>query len=202
MNTVRFGSRQLTPSKIVCIGRNYVDHIAELGNEIPEDMVIFVKPNSAVAHTLTDHGPDCRYEGELCLLIEEGTIAGIGFGLDLTRADIQNRLKAKGLPWERAKSFDGAAVLSDFVPWDGAVASLGFTMRINGEVVQQAAYDLMMYKPDKMIEEIGRFMTLEDGDIIMTGTPKGVGYYRQGDRFEATVTCAEKTLMTAKWIAQ
>ncbi len=202
MNTVVFGNRTLSPSKVVCIGRNYVEHIEELGNDMPENMVIFNKPNSAISDTLHYHGERCRYEGEICLLIEGGSIAGIGFGLDLTHADIQNRLKEKGLPWERAKSFDGSAVLSDFVPFDGDITRIAFAMRINGERIQHAAYDQMIYKPAEMIAEIQSFMTLEDGDVIMTGTPKGVGYYHPGDRFEATVTCREEQLLDVTWIAQ
>jgi len=201
MNTITFAERTLTPSKVVCIGRNYVEHIEELGNEVPENMVIFNKPNSAVTDTLHYHGEACRFEGEICLLIENGDITGVGFGLDLTLADVQNRLKTKGLPWERAKSFDGAAVLSPFVPFGGDITRLAFAMRINGELVQHASYDLMMYKPAEMIEEIGRFMTLEDGDILMTGTPKGVGYYAPGDRFEAVVTCGDETLLACEWVA-
>ena len=199
MNTITFRTRTLTPSKVVCIGRNYVEHIEELGNEVPENMVIFNKPNSAISPELAYFGEHCRFEGEICLLIEKGSVSGVGFGLDLTYADLQNHLKTKGLPWERAKSFDGAAVLSAFVPIDGDLSQIAFEMRINGEHVQHASYDLMMYKPDEMIAEIERFMTLEDGDVIMTGTPKGVGYYAPGDRFEAVVTCGEKVLLEAVW---
>jgi len=202
MNTIQFGDHALAPSKVICIGRNYVEHIEELGNEIPKNMVVFNKPNSAIANALHYHGDACRFEGEICLLIEGGAITGIGFGLDLTHADIQNRLKEKGLPWERAKSFDGSAVLSDFVPFDGDITQISFEMRINGELIQHASYDLMMYKPAEMIAEIKRFMTLEDGDIIMTGTPKGVGYYQRKDRFEAIVTCGEDVLVHPTWIAQ
>ena len=202
MNTIAFGNRTLTPSKVVCIGRNYVEHIEELGNEIPENMVVFNKPNSAVTDTLHYYGDACRFEGEICLLIEGGGIVGIGFGLDLTRADIQNKLKTKGLPWERAKSFDGSAVLSDFVPFEGDISQIAFEMQINGERIQHATYDLMMYKPAEMIREIQSFMTLEDGDVIMTGTPKGVGYYALGDRFEAVVMCGEDVLLACEWIAE
>jgi len=199
MNTITFGECTLTPSKVVCIGRNYVEHIEELGNEVPENMVVFNKPNSAITSYLHYFGDRCRFEGEICLLIEKGAIAGIGFGLDLTHADIQNRLKEKGLPWERAKSFDGSAVLSTFVPIEGDLSQIAFEMRINGERIQHASYDLMMYKPTEMVTEIGRFMTLEDGDVIMTGTPKGVGYYAPGDRFEAVVTCGEEVLLDVEW---
>jgi 2-keto-4-pentenoate hydratase/2-oxohepta-3-ene-1,7-dioic acid hydratase in catechol pathway len=202
MNTITFGNRTLTPSKVVCIGRNYVEHIEELGNEIPENMVVFNKPNSALTDTLHYYGDACRFEGEICLLIEGGGIAGIGFGLDLTRADIQNKLKTKGLPWERAKSFDGSAVLSDFVSFDGDISQIAFEMHINGKRIQHATYDLMMYKPAEMIAEIQSFMTLEDGDVIMTGTPKGVGYYAPGDRFEAVVMCGEDVVLTCEWIAE
>ncbi len=201
MNTVAFDTHTITPSKIVCIGRNYVEHIEELGNEMPEKMVIFNKPNSAITDTLHFFGDACRFEGEICLLIQDGGVAGIGFGLDLTHADVQNALKAKGLPWERAKAFDGSAVLSDFVSFEEELTALAFELYRNGERIQHATYDLMIYKPDEMIAEIGRFMTLEDGDIIMTGTPKGVGYYRRGDRFEAEVTSEGKSLLHAQWIA-
>jgi len=201
MNTIQLGQRTLTPSKVVCIGRNYVEHIEELGNEIPENMVVFNKPNSAVTDTLHYYGDACRFEGEICLLIEGGGIAGIGFGLDLTHADIQNKLKTKGLPWERAKSFDGSAVLSDFVPFDGDITQIAFEMHINGKKIQHATYDLMMYKPAEMIREIQSFMSLEDGDVIMTGTPKGVGYYKAGDRFEAAVTSNNNVILKVEWIA-
>ena len=200
MNTIAMDHAPITPSKVVCIGRNYVEHIEELGNEIPKNMVVFNKPNSAITDTLHYYGEACRFEGEICLLIQDGRVAGIGFGLDLTHADIQNALKAKGLPWERAKSFDGSAVLSDFVSFDGDITCIAFEMRINGRLVQHASYDLMMYKPDEMIAEINRFMTLEDGDVIMTGTPKGVGYYHLGDVFEAQVTCGEKTVLRTQWV--
>ncbi|ADV46945.1 fumarylacetoacetate hydrolase family protein [Nitratifractor salsuginis] len=202
MNTIQMGKELLTPSKVVCIGRNYVEHIEELGNEMPEDMVIFNKPNSAVTDTLRAFRPDTRFEGELCLLIRSGEIAGIGFGLDLTHAEIQNRLKAKGLPWERAKAFDGAAVLSHFVPFEGKLEDLRFELYHNGKLAQHASYDLMIYKPQKMLREIQSFMTLEDGDIIMTGTPKGVSTYERSDRFIATVYEGEREIVQAEWICQ
>jgi len=202
MNKVTLGAQSIVPSKVVCIGRNYVEHIEELGNEIPENMVVFNKPNSAITDTLLYLGDECRYEGEICLLMRDNAIAGIGFGLDLTYVSLQNNLKQKGLPWERAKSSDGAAVLSEFVSFDGDITQIAFEMSINDEVVQSAHYDLMMYKPDEMVAEIGSFMTLEDGDIIMTGTPKGVGYYAIGDKFVAKVTLGDEILLEHTWIAQ
>lgn len=199
MNGVVYDGRAVIPSKVVCIGRNYVEHIEELGNEIPEQMVVFNKPNSAVTDTLYYVDETCRFEGEICFLIENGSIAGIGFGLDLTKAAVQNRLKEKGLPWERAKSFDGAAVFSDFIPFDGPVDSLRMTLHIDGELQQHADYSLMMYKPDIMLDEIKSFMTLEDGDIIMSGTPKGVSTYKAGETFVGRVYSGETLLVEREW---
>jgi 2-keto-4-pentenoate hydratase/2-oxohepta-3-ene-1,7-dioic acid hydratase in catechol pathway len=202
MNSITFGGTAVTPSKVVCIGRNYVEHIRELGNEIPERMVVFNKPNSAVTSELRYVDSFCRFEGEICLLIEEGKIAGVGFGLDLTRADVQNRLKEKGLPWERAKTFDGSAVLGDFVPFHGPLESLRMTLHIDGKLQQHADYALMMYKPDVMLEEIKSFMTLEDGDIIMSGTPKGVSTYEAGQTFVGRVYAGDTLLVEQKWTAR
>jgi len=162
IKTVVYEGRSVPISKVVCIGRNYVEHIEELGNEIPENMVVFNKPNSAITDTLHYFSQECRIEGEICFLIEKGAIAGVGFGLDLTHADIQNTLKAKGLPWERAKAFDGSAVLSDFVTLDEALEDLSMKLYVNDVLTQFATYNLMMYKPNTMLEEIKSFMTLED----------------------------------------
>lgn len=201
MKTIKLDNKELTPSKVVCIGRNYVDHISELGNEVPTSMVIFNKTNSAISDELVYINETARYEGEICFLIKDKKISGIGFGLDLTKADIQNELKKKGLPWERSKSFNGSAVLSDFVSFDGDITKISFEMFINGELRQAANYDLMMYKPAEMIKEIDSFMTLEDGDVIMSGTPKGVGTYSIGDKFEAKVYCDGKMLVEVSWTA-
>jgi len=199
MHTVSFNTHTLAPSKIVCIGRNYVEHIHELNNEIPSSMVVFNKPNSAITDTLYFFTPDTRFEGEICFLITDGTIVGIGFGLDLTKAALQNHLKAKGLPWERAKGFDGSAVFGEFVPFKGPLESLRMTLHLNGTLVQEALYDLMIYKPLEMIEEIQSFMTLEDGDIIMSGTPKGVATYKAGDEFIGRIYRDKTLLVESRW---
>jgi len=128
-----------------------------------------------------------------------GKIAGVGFGLDLTKATIQNKLKAKGLPWERAKGFDGSAVLGEFVPFDGALQDLRLELTINGKLTQHANYELMIYKPLEMIEEISSFMRIEDGDIIMSGTPKGVGNYQKGDIFVGKIFCGNELLVESHW---
>ena len=202
MKTVTFENQQLNVSKVVCIGRNYVEHIEELGNEIPSSMVVFNKPNSAITETLYYFSEHCRFEGELCFLIRNGKIDAIGFGLDLTHADIQNHLKSKGLPWERAKAFDHSAVLSEFIPFKHDITTLGMKLYINNELVQFATYDLMMYKPDTMLSEIQSFMTLEDNDIIMSGTPKGVGTYDLGDRFVGQVYAGDELLLEKEWIVE
>lgn len=202
MKTVRYEDGNVTVSKVVCIGRNYVEHIEELGNEIPQNMVVFNKPNSAMSDTLYYFSEHCRFEGEICFLIRDRKIAGVGFGLDLTHADVQDHLKKKGLPWERAKAFDDSAVLSEFVPLTDPVESLHMKLYINDVLVQFASYDLMMYKPDTMIDEIQSFMTLEDNDIIMSGTPKGVATYHVGDKFVGQVFSGDTCLIETEWIVK
>ena len=199
MHSVVCGGNVYTPSKVVCIGRNYVEHIEELGNEMPESMVLFNKPNSAISHELRYVDEQCRFEGELCFLIVGGAIAGVGFGLDLTKADVQNGLKAKGLPWERAKAFDGSAVLSRFVPLEVPLKTLKMELWRNGALQQFADYDLMIHKPDAMLDEISTFMHLEDGDIIMSGTPKGVATYARGDCFVGRIYSGMELLLEAVW---
>jgi len=201
MKSIKFKNRSVAPSKIVCVGRNYVDHITELGNEVPSQMVLFNKPNSALTTNLAYITPDTRFEGELCFLIQDHAIAGIGFGLDLTKADIQNELKAKGLPWERAKGFNNSAVFSDFVEFDYDITRIRFDLYINRNLVQWASYDLMIYKPQEILDEINSFMSLEDGDIIMSGTPKGVATYSKGDIFVAKVYCENKVILEKCWVA-
>ncbi|MEA1915794.1 MAG: fumarylacetoacetate hydrolase family protein [Campylobacterota bacterium] len=202
MNQVQFNNQSITPSKVICIGRNYVEHIEELNNEVPASMVVFNKANNCVTDELKYFSKDTRFEGEICFLMNKGKIDGIGFGLDLTKADIQNHMKQKGLPWERAKSFDGAAVLSDFVIFEGDVQDLRFELFVNDGLQQFANYDLMIYKPKEMIEEIQSFMRIEDGDIIMTGTPKGVSTYNIGDTFVGKVYCNDELLLEKEFIAK
>ena len=200
MKSISSYNKQLSPSKVVCIGRNYVDHIKELDNEIPKDMVIFNKPNSAISDTLHFFSEDTRYEGEICFLIKENAIDSVGFGLDLTKADEQNYLKQKSLPWERSKSFDGAAVLGKFVKLSGDITQLRLELYINNELIQDGKYEQMIYKPKEMIEEINSFMTLEDGDIIMSGTPKGVGTYKKDDIFEGKLYLKDELLVCSSWV--
>jgi 2-keto-4-pentenoate hydratase/2-oxohepta-3-ene-1,7-dioic acid hydratase in catechol pathway len=204
MNTIRLDSEHIAPSKIVCIGRNYLEHIRELGNETPDDMVIFNKPNSSISNRLlAARDEPLHYEGEICFMVRAEALHALGFGLDLTQRELQSKLKAKGLPWERAKAFDGAACFSDFVTLgDTPLDSLSLQLEINGELRQQGGYELMMYKPEQILSGISRFMSLDDGDIIMTGTPKGVGQVQPGDRFVGRVLSAEQVLVSAQWTAE
>lgn len=175
MKNIFFSGQELTASKVVCVGRNYVEHIAELQNEIPKEPVIFIKPNSAITHRLQLHPVDeVHYEAEITFLIQDNILAGVGLGLDLTKRQVQSRLKEKGLPWERAKAFDKSAVFSDFIPVDFDVSTLTMQLFIDNRLVQQGGWQEMIYKPEKLLQEIAGFLSLEDGDLMMTGTPKGL----------------------------
>jgi 2-keto-4-pentenoate hydratase/2-oxohepta-3-ene-1,7-dioic acid hydratase in catechol pathway len=187
-----------TPSKIICIGRNYVEHIQELGNEVSDDMVVFIKPNSAISTQLSAfHQEPVHYEAELCFMVDNGRLAAVGLGLDLTKRSLQNTLKAKGLPWEKAKAFDGSAVLSDFIlldsQWDQKDSALAwcFEFEIDGVLAQWGYSELMMYSPLAIIDGLNEFITLEDGDIIMTGTPKGVGELTAGCHYQLSLWQAQ-----------
>lgn len=196
---------QLTRAgKIVCIGRNYVAHIHELGNEVPDDMVVFMKPASAISDNLYSErgGEPLHYEAELAFTLHAGQLAAVGFGLDLTKRALQSQLKAKGLPWERAKAFDGAALFSDFVALPPDIAQLSLQLKVDGEIRQQGGVSHMLYPPQTILSELAGFITLEDGDIIMTGTPAGVGTVQPGQHFEGSVICNGEQLLGASWIAE
>ena len=172
MNQIKLASQSIQPSKIVCVGRNYSAHIAELNNEHPEQMVIFNKPNSAITNTLlsSHNGDTLHYETELCFVIKNKQLAGVGIGLDLTKRALQSSLKEKGLPWERAKAFDGSALFSEFIELTPEMTSFIFELQ-----------------PAQILAEVNEFMGLEEGDIIMTGTPAGVGMVSAGREFKVAL---------------
>ncbi|RLA84323.1 MAG: FAA hydrolase family protein [Epsilonproteobacteria bacterium] len=199
MNTIKYNNKQITPSKVVCIGRNYVEHIKELNNETPDTMVVFNKPNSAISDKLYFISEDTRFEGEICFLIKNKQIDAVGFGLDLTKANIQNKMKKSGLPWERSKSFNNSAVFGEFIKFDGDITKLKLELYINDILIQFANYDLMIYKPLEMIKEIQSFMDLEDGDIVMSGTPKGVSTYKINDMFIGKIFYNNELIVETKW---
>ena len=142
MNSIKFDGKDIYPSKIVCIGRNYVDHIKELHNEVPKQPVIFIKPNSSISNEICSSKDEViHYEGEISFLISSNKLKGVGFGLDLTKREVQSDLKSKGLPWERAKSFDGSAVFSDFITFGGNISDLRMELYINSSLVQKGGCD-------------------------------------------------------------
>ena len=171
---------------------------------MPEQMVIFLKPNSSMSKYLyANQDQPLHYEGEICFMVKKGKLYAVGFGLDLTKRALQSQLKAKGLPWDRAKAFDGAACFSEFILLaDLDIATLSLQLDINGNTVQSGGYALMIYKPQQILREISSFMTLEDGDIIMTGTPKGVGAVVAGDRFNGRILSGNHLLVSQEWTAK
>ena len=202
MKTVRYHNEEMEVSKVVCVGRNYVEHIEELGNETPDSLVLFNKPNSAISSDLYYISKDTRFEGEICFLMKDKKINAVGFGLDLTKADTQNYLKSKSLPWERAKAFNNSAVFGEFVSFKGDIESLRMELYIDSKLIQEANYDLMIHKPQTIIDEIQSFMELEDNDIIMSGTPKGVGTYIVNSTFVGKIFSANELLVESKWIVK
>jgi len=179
--------------KIICIGRNYAEHIAELQHERPTDPVIFMKPDSAIlpAHNpfyIPDFSNDLHYEVELVVKINRlgkhiaprfahKYYEEIGLGIDFTARDLQNQLKDKGLPWEKAKAFDGSAVIGDFLPKTDFpdMNAIEFGLKKNQEWVQKGNSEMMLWKIDELIAYVSQFFTLKIGDFIFTGTPAGVG---------------------------
>lgn len=203
MNPIKMDGKEICPSKIVCIGRNYVEHIKELNNEIPGEPVIFMKPNSSISNEIHSGKTDAiHYEGEISFLVKAGGIKAVGFGLDLTKREVQSRLKAKGLPWERAKAFDCSAVFSKFVSFDGNIDDLKMELYINGDLIQKGGCDLMLNKPNDLLKEVKTFLSFEDGDLIMTGTPKGVGVLKPGDRFQGKIFENKKMLVEDNWVVK
>lgn len=187
--------------KIICIGRNYAEHAKELGNEVPESPVIFIKPDTAVLKKGTDFyipefSQDVHYEAEVVLKISKGgkyiqeENAGkyydeIGLGIDFTARDLQSKMKEKGLPWELAKGFDGSAVLSEFYKKENFdMKNLNFSLLKNKEKVQDGNTNLMIFSPEKIIAFVSQYFTLRVGDLIFTGTPKGVGKVSENDILE------------------
>lgn len=188
--------------KIICIGRNYAEHARELGNEIPEKPVIFMKPDTAVLKKGSDFyipefSQDIHYELEVVLKISKGGkyiqaenadkyYDEIGLGIDFTARDLQGQLKEKGLPWELAKGFDGSAVVSDFYKKENFdLQNLNFSLLKNREKVQEGNMSMMLFTPGKIIEFVSQYFTLRVGDLIFTGTPQGVGKIAENDILEA-----------------
>ncbi|MCX6217493.1 fumarylacetoacetate hydrolase family protein [Spirosoma sp.] len=191
--------------KIICVGRNYVEHIKELNNEQPDDPVIFMKPETAIPlknepFFYPDFSSDVHHEVEILVKINRvgknidekfahKYYDEIGIGVDFTARDLQSKLKAKGLPWELAKGFNGSAPISGFVPkTDFAdLQDLNFRLDVNGETRQLGNTSLMLFKIDYLISFVSRYFLLQQGDILFTGTPKGVGPVNVGDQLTAFI---------------
>ena len=191
--------------KIIAIGRNYADHIAELKNEVPDEPVIFFKPDTAILKNnepfyYPEYTNDVHYEVELLLRISrEGKnidkkfapkyYDAIGLGIDFTARDLQAKAKAKGLPWTLAKGFNGSAPVSEFISLEQFpdLQNINFKLDVNGETKQKGNSSLMLNTFDDIIAYISKFITLKKGDIIFTGTPEGVGPVKIGDRLEGYV---------------
>jgi len=201
MNGVKYKNETVFPTKIVCVGRNYVEHIKELGNEKPDHMVLFNKPNSAISEELYFVSEDNHYEAEISFLVKNGAIVAVGFGFDITKRELQTKLKNKGLPWERAKAFDKSAVFSEFVEIE-TVDALELELRVDGALRQKGTVELMIYKPEEIVKEIESFMSLDEYDIVMSGTPKGVGGYKKGEKFQGILKQKSKTLISKSWIVK
>ncbi|HEX9979320.1 MAG TPA: fumarylacetoacetate hydrolase family protein [Flavobacterium sp.] len=188
--------------KIICIGRNYVKHIEELANERPDEPVIFLKPDTAALHKeqpfyIPGFSQDIHHEIEIIVKIKktgkyiEQKFAHkyydeISVGIDFTARDLQQKLKDKGLPWEKSKAFDGSAVIGDFISRNvfSSVENLNFELRNNRTTVQKGNSSHMLWKIDEIISYVSQFFTLKTGDIIFTGTPEGVAAVRPGDVLE------------------
>ncbi|MGB5007218.1 MAG: fumarylacetoacetate hydrolase family protein [Ferruginibacter sp.] len=191
--------------KIICVGRNYADHVKELGNSIPDEPVLFMKPKSAL---LQSHTPfyypeftnELHYECELVLRVckngkyiqakhASNYYDAVTVGIDFTARDLQDELKSKGLPWEKAKAFDNSAVVGKFITLtpDFNRKSIPFSLVKNNEKVQEANSSQMIFSIDRIIENISNYFSLNIGDLIFTGTPAGVGECVVGDVMEGFI---------------
>ena len=198
-------NRQFPIGKIVCLARNYAEHARELGNEIPAAPVLFMKPASSVigdgdSVLIPSYSQECDFEVELAVLIGKQCravsaanafeyVAGYGVAIDMTLRDVQNKLKSKGLPWEIAKGFDTACPLSDFVPADTVADphALNLKLEVNGEGRQNGCSSDMINRIPQIIAHISAIFTLDPGDVILTGTPVGVGQVRAGEVMTAEI---------------
>ena len=202
MTAIQFNGKPVRPGKVICVGKNYAAHISEMDSVPAENMVVFMKPATSIGtelHAVLDE--PLHYEGEICLLLQHDNIAGIGFGLDLTKRATQSKLKDAGLPWERSKAFTGSALFSEFVQAPEDLSQLGLELRVNDALRQKGDVSLMLYPLAVILEELRQFLTLEDGDIIMTGTPAGVGPVQSGECFDGRVLAGEQVLAQAVWQA-
>jgi 2-keto-4-pentenoate hydratase/2-oxohepta-3-ene-1,7-dioic acid hydratase in catechol pathway len=191
--------------KIICIGRNYVDHIEELKNERPSEPVVFLKPDTAILKSgetfyIPDNLGEIHHELEIIVKISKvgkhidqkfahKYYDELSVGIDFTARDLQNKLKEKGLPWEKSKAFDSSAIIGDFIPKNifSSIESLTFELKNNGNEVQKGNTSYMLWNIDEIISHVSQYFTLKTGDIIFTGTPQGVAPIKPNDMLEAFI---------------
>lgn len=219
LNSKQLNNKQLNNKhqmKIICIGRNYAEHIKELENEKPTDPVIFLKPDTSILvkkqpFFIPDFSNDVHHEVEVLVKIDRigkhidkkfayKYYNEIGLGIDFTARDLQTKLKEKGLPWEKAKAFDGAAVIGDWVPIGDIkdVNAIEFSLKKNENIVQIGNTSHMLWKIDELIEYISKYFTLKIGDIIFTGTPAGVGKVEANDKLTGFIEDKKMFSITVK----
>ncbi len=202
--------------KLICIGRNYTEHIKELQNEKPTDPVVFLKPDTAILlkkqpFFIPDFSDNVHYEVEVLVKINRvgkhidkkfahKYYNDIGLGIDFTARDLQSALKAKGLPWEKAKSFDGAAVIGKWIDKKEVtnIDDFEFSLKKNDEIVQNGNTSHMLWKIDELIEYVSKYFTLKIGDVIFTGTPAGVGKVFVNDKLKGFIENKEMFSITVK----
>jgi 2-keto-4-pentenoate hydratase/2-oxohepta-3-ene-1,7-dioic acid hydratase in catechol pathway len=194
--------------KIICIGRNYAMHAKELNNPIPDEPVVFMKPDSAILQTgkpffIPDFSEDVHHELEIVVRIckvgkhikkkfAHKYYNEITVGIDFTARDLQSKLKSKGLPWEKAKAFDGSAPTGKFISIEDIsdIQNIDFKLEKNGDIIQYGNTKDMMFPVDELIEQVSKYFTLKIGDLIFTGTPAGVGPVKIGDELIAYINDA------------
>ncbi|MBJ6367852.1 fumarylacetoacetate hydrolase family protein [Snuella sedimenti] len=202
--------------KLICVGRNYTEHIRELDNEKPTDPVIFLKPDTAILlkkqpFFIPDFSNNVHYEVEVLVKINRvgkyidkkfahKYYSEIGLGIDFTARDLQSKLKEKGLPWEKAKAFDGSAVVGKWLPVSDIedVNGIEFSLKKNEKIVQMGNTSHMLWKIDELIEYVSKYFTLKIGDIIFTGTPAGVGKVDVNDKLKGFIEDKEMFSITVK----
>lgn len=191
--------------KIICIGRNYVNHAKEMDSLVPSEPIVFLKPDTALLKNnkpfyYPDFSKDIHHELELVIKISKNGkniqvpfahkyIDGISVGIDFTARDIQQICKEKGLPWEKAKAFDSSAVVGTFIPYPNK--ELNFSLKKNGEIIQEGNSKNMIFSIDYIISHVSKYFTLRTGDLIYTGTPEGVGPIAKGDKLEGFIASSK-----------
>ena len=196
-----FGLNLYIIMKVICVGRNYQEHAKELNNEIPQEPVLFLKPDTAVIRSgselyIPEFTKELHHEVEVLVKISkvgkyiqpefaENYFTEIGLGIDFTARDLQNRLKSSGLPWEKAKAFDNSALVGEFFPKENFdLKNLNFSLQKNGKIQQQGNISDMIFTIPQLISHISQFFTLKVGDLIFTGTPSGVSKVEENDHLE------------------